>query len=355
VNKSDEIRFGAGKSILFATIIFFTLLAMMEFSLRTWAYFFREQYERYDSESETFVLVPGEHRQGRRVIKINSAGFIGEELKTKTDEQIRIVGLGDSCTFGAGDYETAYPKLLDDLLSEGPGGNGRIEVINAGVEGHNSTMALSRYNYMVAPLEPDVVIVYIGWNDLMKTDPYGQSGENTLSAFVRSIDTLWITRGIRKAVFFYLRPSLNPPATGPESYRNTFEGFTPRRYQDNLDLILQSIVDDGAVPVLLTLPTVVRPNMTADDLKEAGVFFPYYPSAYAVGDFLQLVEAYNDVIRDAADTHGVPLIDIASDFSGLTPSTDYFYDTMHLSEKGRRSLAQKVAEYLRANNLFAGY
>jgi lysophospholipase L1-like esterase len=50
----------------------------------------------------------------------------------------------------------------------------RYEVVNAGVSGLNSELALRRLRSKVIDLDPDVVTIYIGWNDLMKVDPLSQ-------------------------------------------------------------------------------------------------------------------------------------------------------------------------------------
>ena len=341
-----KIRFGFAKSATYGLIITIILLIIAEVGLRTWAYFFREQYERYDLESETFVLVPGEHRQGFGVITINSTGFVGEELQSDGPDLFRIVAVGDSCTFGDGDHETAYPALIEKILQANFSDIGRLEVVNAGVEGHNSMMALRRLQHNVAPLRPDVVTIYIGWNDLMKFDPLGQSADGALSAAMRWLDNLWLTKGTRKLLFFYLRPSLYPPLTGRESFRGSFESFVPEVYEENLRAIIQTVYETGAKALLLTLPTVIRPDMSADQLSDAGVVFPYYPSAYAVGDFLDLIAAYNQVIHTVAADTNAELVDLAEAFEDLHPPQAYFYDTMHLNKSGREVAARLIVDHM---------
>jgi hypothetical protein len=107
----------------------------------------------------------------------------------------------------------------------------------------------------------------------------------------------------------------------------------------------------GAPPVVMTLPTVVRPDMTAEDLRRSGVVFPYFPSAYAVGDFLDLLAAYNRSIRRLAADEGVPLVDLARSFEALPDPRPYFYDTMHTNTKGMGLLARDVASVLEGQGL----
>ncbi len=351
MNNKAVVKFGIGKTISFSLIITFIILLIAELGLRGWAYFFREQYERYDAESETFVLVPGEHRQGFSSIKINSDGFIGEELQAAGPDLFRIVSVGDSCTFGVSDHKSSYPAVLEQTLQDRKLLHSRLEVVNAGVEGHDSIMALRRLRHKVLQLKPDIVTVYIGWNDLMKYDPSGQVSNAGMGAAMRWLDNLWLTKGTRKLVFFYLRPNLNPPLTGKESFRGSFADFVPNVYEQNLREILKDIEESGARAMLITLPTVVHPDITVDQLKDAGVVFPYYQSAYAVGDFLELIDAYNSVIRQVAVDEGIDIVDLAEIFQKFSDPEKYFYDTMHLNKVGRKIVGETIAEYIATHGM----
>lgn len=338
----NEQRFGFGKSILYSTIIVATILICAELSIRTWAYFFRGEYERYDTVSQTFVLVPGQHRVGRNLISINRDGFIGNELQPDGPDLFRILALGDSCTFGDGDRFTTYPAVLEKQLQAGLGHRSRYEIVNGGVEGLNSEMALRRLRTKGPSLSPDIVTIYIGWNDLMKFDPLGQQDIKRWSRVVRVIDKLWLTKALRKLVFYYVRPILSPPAVGPQSRTGRFKAFRPTFYEENLRALIATARSLGARPVLLTLPTVVRDDMTVQDLREANVVFPYYASTYGVGDLLDLLAAYNRSIRRVSTEQQVPLIDLARVFSKFQDVRPLFYDTMHPNRKGRELIAGEL-------------
>jgi lysophospholipase L1-like esterase len=106
--------------------------------------------------------------------------------------------------------------------------------------------------------------------------------------------------------------------------------------------------------LLLTLPTVVKPGMTYEELKDQKVFFPYYAGAYSVDKFLSLHRSYNNVIRRTSSKHGVPLVDLDMIFN-KHDKDDLFWDTMHPSEKGQlliaKSLLKKVQEVLQKPTL----
>jgi acyl-CoA thioesterase-1 len=74
-----------------------------------------------------------------------------------------IVAMGDSLTAGYGlDEDKAYPALLQTRLdAEGY----RWKVVNAGISGETSSGARSRLDWVLARLEPDIVILTTGAND----------------------------------------------------------------------------------------------------------------------------------------------------------------------------------------------
>src|SRR5258706_439163 len=112
----QEPQFGVGKSILFSIILIAFFLGLAEIGVRSWAYFLREDVERFDLATQTFVLVPGEHRSGPGVATINSDGFVGDELQPNGSDLWRIAAIGDSCTYGEGSSTISYPAQLQALL-----------------------------------------------------------------------------------------------------------------------------------------------------------------------------------------------------------------------------------------------
>jgi acyl-CoA thioesterase-1 len=93
--------------------------------------------------------------------------------KTAAEKQsIRktIVAVGDSLTAGLGvDESAAYPALLQRKLV---GDGYHFNVVNAGVSGETSSGALSRIEWVISVLNPDIIILETGANDgLRGIDP----------------------------------------------------------------------------------------------------------------------------------------------------------------------------------------
>jgi len=81
-----------------------------------------------------------------------------------------IVAVGDSLTAGFGvDESAAYPAQLQRKLA---GDGYYFNVVNAGVSGETSSGTLSRIEWVISTLKPDIIILETGANDgLRGIDP----------------------------------------------------------------------------------------------------------------------------------------------------------------------------------------
>lgn len=127
-----------------------------------------------------------------------------------------IVAVGDSLTAGLGVPEDqAYPAQLARRLQA----NGyAYRVINAGVSGETSSGALSRIEWVISSLSPDIVILETGANDgLRGLDP------ELLESNLDSLISLLTARDIQVV----LAGMLMLPNLGPE-YTLAFSKVYPR-------------------------------------------------------------------------------------------------------------------------------
>ncbi|HSO20101.1 MAG TPA: arylesterase [Desulfosarcina sp.] len=127
-----------------------------------------------------------------------------------------IVAVGDSLTAGLGvDEDQAYPAQLARRLRA----DGRnYQVVNAGVSGETSSGALSRIDWVVASLKPDIVILETGANDgLRGLDP---------GLLQTNLDQL-VARLTDEGIQVILAGMLMLPNLGP-AYTRAFEEIYPR-------------------------------------------------------------------------------------------------------------------------------
>ena len=96
----------------------------------------------------------------------NALGLRGEEVRN--DGSVRILAVGDSCTWGwRVDQDKSFPALLQKRL-DGQFGTQRYQVINAGVPGFTSLQGLRYLRERGMALAPDIVIIALGFNDAVK-------------------------------------------------------------------------------------------------------------------------------------------------------------------------------------------
>ena len=110
-------------------------------------------------------------------MRINSRGFRGPEVASdRPDGAIRIVCLGDSATFGVKNdplpagpqprwvHSINYPEKLAEIFERE--NRNEVEVVNAGVIGYSSSHGLRQLAVQILPLDPDIVTVRFGANDV---------------------------------------------------------------------------------------------------------------------------------------------------------------------------------------------
>ena len=113
------------------------------------------------------------------ILSLVLAGCLKHEIKNSGSKGKDIICFGDSITFGYGvapgqDYPTALAKLL------------KLPVINAGVDGDTTFLALERLDNDVLTKNPRLVIVEFCGNDFIKKIPR----EDTLKNLSKIIDRI---------------------------------------------------------------------------------------------------------------------------------------------------------------------
>jgi len=334
------------KAFVFSILPVLFLLLIGEGGLRLYSWYFRTAYERYNSTTGRLELVPNlqVNIPGGRRVRINSKGFVGVEFADVKPAGIyRVFAVGDSCTF-AGDWDVSYSAFLEKMLNAD---GQRYEVINAGIEGYNSEYALGRIRDDILKYGPDLVTIYIGWNDLMKVSPANMSSSGRVTWLGTVLNHSYLYKGLSKVVFFYVRPMLIPPGlSGEESEFHVFDQFVPATYEGNVAAMVALLRERNVRVLLLTRPTVLTRNMSAEDLKTQHVFFPYFPEAYSVPRLRSLHNAYNNSIRRLATRLQVPIVDLDEVFD-RQDKRPLFWDTMHPSKEGHELIAAALASRVR--------
>ncbi len=102
----------------------------------------------------------------------NSLGFRDTEHKIQKDEGVfRILGIGDSFTYGQGaPFDKTYLYLLEQELNNRPGQHPKVEIIKDGVVGFFQEPERILLEHYGLKYRPDLVIAAFVPNDVIDTD-----------------------------------------------------------------------------------------------------------------------------------------------------------------------------------------
>lgn len=149
-----------------------------------------------------YQMLPDQHFQ---TININSHGFRGPEFSTiKPENTYRIFVIGGSTTFGTGTTSdsTTIPGFLQQKL-ETENLPKKIEVINTGISALYSGTEVRLIKEQILELDPDLLIIYDGWNDIAKKIEHYDDGINSST----NLDNLAVERDtfyeVGEALFDY--------------------------------------------------------------------------------------------------------------------------------------------------------
>jgi hypothetical protein len=275
-------------------------------------------------------------------VAVNSAGYRGPELDTS--RPLRLLTLGDSCTFGSPFAEQyVYARAMERQL-RALGFD--AEVVNGGVEGYTPADVLARIDEFRA-LRPALTTVYIGWNALY-TERWLQDHEGIrrYSAGARLIGhALALARarfgGHQAAIEAYERAKR--PARGSAEVALAGE-YTPSFLPDVVRIV-DEMQAAGSRVVLVTLPGLFASD---HDPSPRALEIGHLPT-FTNNPFVlaRMAERYNDQLRGLARQRGLALADLdAWCRRELQPTDAHFVDSVHLDERSQERAGIFLADAL---------
>jgi hypothetical protein len=285
----------------------------------------------------------------------NSLGYRGSDFPVeKPDGEYRIVALGGSTTYtiGVADNAMTFAAQLEVVLAEA--GYDRVRVINAGAGGYTSWESLINLQVRILALDPDLILVYHGTNDVHArlVAPQGYQSDNTGRYRQWSPPAIpWFEHsGLLRILS---RRTGNTRQVGLSSFvDSTFSRsheFTSQVYSaealESGDFSLPLLRQNPPIffeQNLINMVAVSRANKV-DILLATWQHSPYF-SDYAASPMYQFgFEQNNAVVQQVGAATGTPVLD----FAALMPQqTDYWVDGRHLNELGARLKAEIFAEFI---------
>lgn len=276
-------------------------------------------------------------------VLVNRLGLRGREVPPeKEDNETRIACLGSSTTQTLNAIANAhtYPRMLEKTLAEWQPDR-QVRVINGGVGTYTSAETLIAYLFKIAPLHPDILILYEGINDVLaqayyrKCYPdyrqYRKVWEERELSFPKwllpavphsALLQIVASRTISSSVWDY---SLHPPElTDDEALLRVRESSFGHYYAHNVERLILLAQHEGSTMVVVTF---VVPATA--------------PPAWREG-----TDRQNRILRDLARRYQLPCFDLAQVYADSPPDVEIFSDHCHFAPPGNTWRVGLIADFI---------
>ena len=209
------------------------------------------------------------------------------------NQPAKIVFLGDSITQQAEDFEDGFISLIrQDLVQD------KFELVGKGIGGNKVSDLLTRYKSDVIDLNPDIVFIYIGINDVWHKYDFGTGSDIDL-------------------------------------------------YEKGLRTIISDIKSLGSKIILCT-PTVIGEN--TGDFVLGNQFKDVETMEKMNGD----LDTFSEVVRKLSNEYGTELLDLRKIFMDYLAENNINNDAagilttdgVHLNEQGNKLIADQMIKFI---------
>jgi lysophospholipase L1-like esterase len=280
-------------------------------------------------------------------VTTNSLGFRGPEIQVpKPAGTIRIAFLGASTTWCAevSSNDMAWPHIATEGLRRAFPGTA-FDYVNGGVPGYVVSSSLKNLQYRVAPLQPDVIVIYHATNDLsVELRELAAAKGVTRSAQVEPPSWLanhfllwnlaeknfrvWVAQ--RKAEANVGRLEVDPSSMG-------------ERFRRDLTELVRASQQHAKLVAIATFSTQLRAGETPEEQLRASASALYYMPFMTPSGLLASYARYNQIIREVAALTGAVLVDNENDIPG---DPQHFADSVHFIDAGSKAMAVRVSRTL---------
>ncbi len=281
----------------------------------------------------------------------NSLGYRSPERGVeKPPGTTRILCAGGSTTFDilSASDSTTWPWMMEEILRE----RGlEAEVFNAGFPGWTSLENLISLSIRDLDLEPDIVVLYQGINDLQPAShqpfdsqyEHGHADESVRALGFDLQPLRWYERSLlvekaRELVVGKRDPWQRLQSTSPPDEAMTeLPAEALETFERNIRSFVAVAVAGGSEVVLVTQPMRIRSeHVDADEAYLAQWILGLDPVVAPAE-----LERFNSVLRDLSMTGTAWLADVAGE---VVWEENDFNDPMHFSPEGSTRMATVMAD-----------
>ncbi|MEK8023268.1 MAG: SGNH/GDSL hydrolase family protein [Candidatus Hydrogenedentota bacterium] len=271
---------------------------------------------------------------------VNADGLRGDDSHLAVSPgSPRILVVGNSCVFGMGAPDSAVFEVVLERRLRASGYDSAI-VFNAGVGGYNSNQCREYLERDLWKFKPDLVILYLGWNDMVTaTWPFYLPGLQLGPELYRPSTGFWpsLLKFLNQSlVFWHAKARVEAwmirygrADRGIDAWNEEWIG----NFRTNMDSMVRAAEQRGVKIRLCLLP------------YDHGRYPKYYADNafhYTSEGYRKLVNRFQEEIRGASRER--PVIDLSQAIAGVEHDTDVIYDYNHLAPEGHRRVAETMLE-----------
>ena len=285
-----------------------------------------------------YEYLPGTHRDGGVTVHINSLGLRGAELEIpKPAGMRRFITTGDSSVFGFGvEDDEVFSSVAADMLGDG------VEPVVGATPGYSTYQSINLLRLRGLSTEPDLFVIGNLWSDNNFDAFVDKDTIATLTGFEQSASGA-VKRALSTSAIFRVadwklrvRPQIEKVRVVDWQQSSEDRGQIGLRrvsindYAENLDHIVDIAKSRDADVVFLLLSNNEDIGPGGEDARAMKAWTPY-----------------REVMRETAERHGAPVIDVPELFraSGLSKE-DLFLDKMHPTKTGHRMIGEALGQLL---------
>lgn len=277
------------------------------------------------------------------IMTINSLGLRGPDEITveKPENTFRILGLGDSFTFGVGvrDPDTFLRQLEGLLNADCPfDPKQTVQVLNAGTQGYNTRdeVLYLEHRWLKLGLEPDLILITFYLNDAYSDEAFRNMGQG-LAIDLRELNGL--ARYSRVA-------DLIQHAYRARRVRLEMEKYYERIYFTNPRAVIDTESNEQHYDWNVSKAALKRAAKLAQahNIKIALVIFPELQNMNGRYPF----EAIHELVRDTAESLEIPVMDLLDTYRGRRDRDLWVHPSdHHPNEFAHKLAAMAIDRFLR--------
>ena len=293
---------------------------------------------------------------------MNSHGFRGPPPPPDFDKQLTFIAVGGStteCRFLSDGKD--WPAQLAARLSEHFDG---VWVNNAGLDGHSTFGHKVLLDQVILGMKPDYVVLLVGVNDVGRDDlnefdvtlaPAQPTLRDRLVEASELLSTLVVVRRSLKAfdlgvqhIWMLDMAKTETAAVSTQAIAAAVETHERRfvpAYERRLDLLVQSILQAGSTPILVTQPALYGDGV---DPATGVELAPLVYSGETIAQRWAVLKRYNAATKRVASNHGLLAVDLGD---ALPKDSSLYVDWIHYSNAGAERvgaiIANAVVPYVR--------